>query len=379
MKTKQIEIDSKSISDLTQTTFECLEPNFVLIFASVGLIENKSVQSALRASFKNTVPIIGCSTAGEISSNGVSDEKMIITAVEFKHPNFKTAKYEMKSMADSKLAGEEIGKTLSAPNLSSVLLFGQGVNINGSELVTSLKNILGEGVIITGGLAGDGGKFQKTYTILNGEYSDENIVALGIYDKNIKVHFGSMGGWEPFGPARKVTKSAGNILFELDHKPALPLYKEYLGDEAKGLPGTGLLFPLALLKNDLDSYGLIRTILAVNEADNSLTFAGDVPLGSTVKLMHAPNENLIDGAKNAAESAKINSSGGLAILISCVGRKLVLGTDTEDEIDAVKNVFGKNVTYTGFYSYGEICPQYTVADCKLHNQTMTITYLNEDN
>ena len=72
------------------------------------------------------------------------------------------------------------------------------------------------------------------------------MVAVGLYGEHVKLGHGSKGGWDTFGPERIVTKSDGNVLYELDDKPALALYKEYLGDRAAGLPGSALLFPLAL-------------------------------------------------------------------------------------------------------------------------------------
>jgi hypothetical protein len=190
-----------------------------------------------------------------------------------------------------------------------------------------------------------------------------------------------MGGWEPFGPIRRVTKSSGNVLYTLDGEPALALYKKYLGDQAKGLPASGLLFPFAILKENGDQTGLIRTILAVDEKEGSLTFAGDIPENSIVRLMSAKTANLVNGASGAAQWA-LSSMGdkssrdAFAILVSCVGRKLVMADDIDEEVDAVQSVMEEGAI-TGFYSYGEICPFNTVLDCKLHNQTMTVSYFAE--
>ena len=191
---------------------------------------------------------------------------------------------------------------------------------------------------------------------------------------------GSFGGWSPFGPARKVTRCANNVLFELDGESALEVYKRYLGEHAKGLPASGLLFPFAMLGKDHSEVGLIRTILGVDEANGSLTLAGDIDPEGYLRLMHASTDALVEGAEAAAEAAQAmrgNAGEGLALLVSCVGRKLVMGGRVDEEVEAVGDVFGQGATLAGFYSYGEISPFSPSVDCKLHNQTMTITYLSE--
>jgi hypothetical protein len=279
---------------------------------------------------------------------------------------------------DSLKAGEELAKKVNKAGLKALFILSTGHNVNGSALIDGVKKVLGHEVPVTGGLAGDGAAFQKTLTLCNGEISEKKIVAVAFRGDAFDVSYGSMGGWEPFGPVRKVSKSTNNVVFEIDGEPALDLYKKYLGEEAKKLPASGLLYPFAILKTNQDTSGLIRTILAVDEAKKSLTFAGDIAEGSLVRLMHANKTGLSKGAEGAAQGASkaAKKSDGLALLISCVGRKLVMGDDIDDEIDAVREVFGKDVALAGFYSYGEICPQEGFSECKLHNQTMTITKIS---
>ena len=189
-----------------------------------------------------------------------------------------------------------------------------------------------------------------------------------------------MGGWDSFGVDREVTKSNANILYELDGQPALELYKRYLGAHAANLPASALLFPLNLRLQD-SGISLVRTVLSVNEEDGSMVFAGDIPQGEYVRLMKANFDRLVDGATGAAEMSRIslkNSKADLAILISCVGRKLVLKQRVEEELETIREVIGEQVTITGFYSYGEICPSQPFDQrCELHNQTMTITLFKE--
>ena len=125
---------------------------------------------------------------------------------------------------------------------------------------------------------------------------------------------------------------------------------------------------------------VVRTILSVNEADHSMTFAGNMPEGAYARLMKANFDRLVDAASDAATSSftPFNShKPELAILISCVGRKLVLNQRVDEEVESVRSVLGPNTKITGFYSYGEISPLTNSVNCELHNQTMTITALSE--
>ena len=179
---------------------------------------------------------------------------------------------------------------------------------------------------------------------------------------------------------RKVTRCAGNVLYELDGQPALDIYKRYLGDYAKDLPASGLLFPFEMLGEDRSALGLIRTILGVDEAAGSLILAGNIVDCGYLRLMHASTDSLVDGAVAAAEEAfrpGTDAGESLVLLVSCVGRKLVMGTRVDEEVEAVAAVFGPQACIAGFYSNGEISPMRDLLTCHLHNQTMTITHIAE--
>jgi hypothetical protein len=278
---------------------------------------------------------------------------------------------------ESYAAGKTIAEHLHKPDLKGVLILSDGSHVNGSELVRGFNAILPEQVVVTGGLAGDGDRFARTWTVVDGKPQIGMVQAVGFYGEAVRIGHGSKGGWDSFGLERMVTRSQGNILYELDGKPALELYRKYLGDQAAGLPSTGLLFPLALRANSSDEKQIVRTILGIDEADQSLIFAGDIPQGYLAQLMKANFDRLIGGASEAAALAKNPHQGNtLSIAISCVGRRLVLGERTEDELEATLQALPAQVQQVGFYSYGEISP-YTTGHCDLHNQTMTLTTLSE--
>ncbi len=361
----------------------------VLVFGATAALRKPALVAAIRRDHP-TAHIFGCSTAGEICGTRVSDDSLVVTAVEFAHTQFRSAHINLSQTPDSFQAGELIAQKLPRSvhdavtgreeKLAHVLVLSDGLKINGSNFVAGLVRHLPEGITTTGGLPGDGAHFAETLVFRDNVPERDTIAALGLYGRRLKVGFGSLGGWDSFGPERCITRSEANVLYELDGHSALGLYKQYLGDHAKGLPATGLLFPLSIRTNSEET-PVVRTILSVDETAQSLTFAGDMPEGSYARLMKANFDRLIDGATGAARTSyqAIGSTApDLAILISCVGRKLVLKQRIEEEVEAVREILGGRATLTGFYSYGEISPFTPGARCELHNQTMTITALSEE-
>lgn len=360
------------------TGIDAAHAQLVLVFGSRDVLQDQKHLGEIRAAYPNA-RLFGCSTAGEIAGTAVRDDTIVATALRFESSRFQIAETAIQPGEGSKEAGERLARQLPSPGLVHVLVLSDGQHVNGSDLVSGLRAALPEGVQVTGGLAGDGARFEHTLVVVDDRAVEDRIAVVGLYGSHLKVGYGSLGGWDPFGPQRRITKSNGNVLFELDGQPALALYKKYLGEHAAGLPATGLLFPLSLQTPD-GKHELTRTILNVNEKDQSLTFAGDIPEGHVARLMKANFDRLVDGAHGAAEMSATTLQGGhpqLALLISCVGRKLVLKQRTEDELEAVREVLGPDPVMTGFYSYGEVCPSAPGANCELHNQTMTITTIEE--
>lgn len=351
----------------------------VFLFGSRELLKQQEHIDRVKSSYP-AATIVGCSTSGEICGEEVHSDRIVCTAVRFEKSTFRIIAEHIESMEQSYEIGEKLAGQLQGPELVHVMILSEGLNINGSELTKGLNSKLMTRVPLTGGLAGDEASFSET-VIVNDKAGEKNIVlAIGFYGKDLKTGYGSMGGWDSFGVDRLVTRSKSNILYELDGQPALELYKKYLGDHAKDLPASALLFPLSFRIQNSDT-ALVRTVLSVNEADGSMVFAGDIPQGEYVRLMKANFDRLIEGASGAAEMSRTSLQDGepdLAILISCVGRRLVLKQRVEEELESVREIIGNNAIMTGFYSYGEICPGKPFENrCELHNQTMTITLFKE--
>jgi len=350
----------------------------VILFGASQIALIKTALSELQTTFKNSI-IIGASSAGEIAQDEIQESSLVVAVLRFEQSRIKLVTQKVQDAEDSFAIGESIADALCGDDLKSIFLLSDGLSVNGSQLTKGLNDRLPNDIVVTGGLAADDDKFESTWVIVDGEAVSGYVTAVGLYGQALHVEHASRGGWDKLGISRKVTRSHNNILYELDYQPALAIYKRYLGDKASELPASGLLFPLELLENADSNTSTVRTILAVNEEENSITFAGDIPEGSNVSLMKANFDRLIDGASQAAESMQLedyNNEPLLNIAISCVGRRLVLKQRTEDELEAVLEALPPQTRQIGFYSYGEISPLAS-GRCDLHNQTMTLTLIWE--
>lgn len=355
-------------------------PQLVMVFGGSDLIKEQKTFDEIKASYPSS-RIVMMSSAGEIADTTVSDKTLSLIAIAFDKTPIVCAQVSIATSAESEAQGKALAAQLLPEGLLHVLVFSDGLRVNGTALVHGMTSVLPRTVAVTGGLVGDGADFKHTYVGLDEVPKEGKIVAIGFYGTSLKVSYGSRGGWDIFGPERIITKSKDNVLYELDGKPALDLYKEYLGDKAKDLPGSGLYFPLNVRVPSGDSFvDVTRAILAVNEQEKSLTFAGTIPQGAVAQLMRANFDRLVTGAGDAASLITKDTSfkPQLALLVSCVARKLVLGERTEEETESIREAFGPDTVLAGFYSYGEISPMVpTEKQCVLHNQTMTITAFAE--
>lgn len=366
----------KLVSDLDSTD------TLVLAFFDPTQVWDSVVQEVLEAYPK--AQIAGCSSSGEIFGSGVYDESFSLMVIKFDKTKLRLVELNLEEKVDSLSVGRKLGTEVVGADLKYVLLLSDGLNVNGTALaqgVDSITNPKGQnsGVTISGGLSGDGARFSGTWGLTRNGIKTKNVIAVGFYGTSLHVGTGSLGGWDAFGPVRKITLSENNVLHTIDDRPALDLYKEYLGAESQFLPSSALKFPLAISHGDRRD--VVRTVLSVSEPDKTMTFAGDLPQGADVQLMKANFARLVEGshaaAKNALTSLNAKSDKPFAVIaVSCVGRRLVLGERIEDETEAIQNVFGTDQNTIGFYSYGELSPG-RQGGCELHNQTMTLTLLQE--
>jgi hypothetical protein len=357
------------------------EPDLIIVFGSRAALASGAAFEQLEATCPRAM-VVGCTTGGQIHEHDTVDDDITGVAIRFDETKLRLASEIVGSSADSRDCGRTIGERLLAPDLAGVFILSDGLNVNGSELVAGITGVIGPGIPLTGGLAADGSQFEETLVGANCAPRSRMVAGIGFYGNAIRIGHGSAGGWDVFGPWRTITRSRGNVVFELDGEPALDLYERYLGDEAEGLPGAGLLFPLQIQNPHNADHRIVRTILAVDRDNRSLTFAGDVPERWSAQLMRGSFERLSSGAADAARQATEDfadgqAANGVALLVSCIGRRLLMGQRVSEEIEAAGAVLGTQLARLGFYSYGEISPDAVSGLCELHNQSMTITTITE--
>lgn len=353
------------------------DADIIFIFGDTDAI----IQPDLYNSMQNIYPnahIVGASTAGNILGAEISSASVVATAISFQSSHVKLSIADFNIDDNIASISKSLIEKLPADGLKHIFIISEGLDINGSELVAGINNQT-PAVSVTGGMAGDGGRFQETWIIADAPAVRHRIVAIGFYGENLHISSGCYSGWSEFGTDRIITKSKENIVYEIDHEPALDLYKRYLGEYAKELPSSGLRFPLSIKENQNDPE-IIRTLLSVDENEKSITFAANVPQGYIARLMKPEIDILIDAASKVAKGIpRANEKSALGLVVSCIGRKIILDQLVEEELEAIENILGINVHLTGFYSYGEIAPFLeNKLNCQLHNQTMTLTAIYED-
>ena len=350
----------------------------VMVYGNRDFMMDDNIRSEIHQAFPNA-QIVGCTTSGEIQAAQLHDETLCLTALEFEQVAVQVRSQSVEQFDNSFAVGEALAQALPVEDLKHAFVISDGQKINGTELIDGISGVLPKDVVVTGGLAGDASRFEQTMVWHNQQVSHGLVVIVGLYGEALVVGHGHLGGWREFGPLREITRSENNELFEIDGKPALELYKEFLGEHADNLPASALRFPLAM-KTAEQEQPVVRTILNIDEERQSMIFAGNMPEGASCQLMRANYDHLVDGAQDSAEQALTffdQIEPQLAILISCVGRRLVLDQRVEEELEIVEEVLPQSCAMTGFYSYGEISPIVPAGRCGLHNQTMTITLLSE--
>lgn len=376
MKIDTLQYDDEKWCIISDNIDDKTQASIVFLFGDSNILKSEKSFMNIKEKFPNA-EIVGASSSGNILGSEISNSAIVATAVQFDKGSIEVAQVDFTAEDDIVSLSKALIDQLPQENLKHIFVLSDGLNINGSELVRGI-NKASQNFGVTGGMAGDGERFQETWIVCNEVAKQHRIVAVGFYGNELTITTGCYAGWTSFGADRIITRSSGNILYELDHRPALDLYKEYLGEFAKDLPNSGMRFPLNIREHE-QAGEVIRTLLGIDEQENSITFAGDVPEGYIARLMKPDFDTLIDGAGEAAKKINmVNNNSALGLIVSCVGRRVVMKQIIEEELEAVEHILGKNVQLTGFYSYGEIAPfQDDLFHCQLHNQTMTLTAIYE--
>ncbi len=351
----------------------------VLLFGDVELVGDRECQSLVRQAFP-AAHVFGCTTAGEILKTQVRNGTLVLTAVTFEHTRLATGRVHIEGLDGSFAAGQAAIRQLPPDGLRHVFVLCEGLRVYGGDMVKGISSALPAGVSASGGFAADPALFRSTHVWCDSEPLSETVVALGFYGERLHIGLSVTGGWRPFGPDRLITRSQRNVVYEFDGRPALALYKQYLGEHAAGLPASGHLFPLEL-SNSEHKNRVLRALLAVDEKEQSITYASEVPQGSYARFMMGQIEDLVSGAQKAAKANLANLGRphpSLSLVVSCAGRREILSQRTEEEVEAIQDAFGEQTAMTGFYSYGEIGSPEGACLPELHNETISITSMLED-
>lgn len=355
-----------------------LKEPLVLVLGNRHLLEDKVVLEDIRKEFPYEHIVFG-STAGEIIDITVVEESITVLAIEFEKSSFIVKRDNILDHDKSTLAlGTSLSAKMPKENLKHLFIVSEGSFMSGTSLINGIQSEFDKNIPMTGGLCGDDSRFEKTLASYKEDPKEGEIILIGFYGESLEITFASHGGWLGFGPERIITKSDGNILYEIDDQPALELYKKYLGGKVEKLAESTLFYPLNVIAPGRKD-AVVRTVLSIDEEKQSMMFADDVPENSRVQLMMASADGISQGAYNATKEAMQNRTNKpqLVIPVSCIGRKLVLGQRMEEEAELIRELVGKDTAIAGFYSYGEIAPFYGNTSCEFHNQTMTLTLISE--
>jgi len=352
--------------------------DIIFIFGDRDIIKKSDIYTKLKILYPKA-DIVGCSSSGNILGDSISSAQVVATAISFDKGKVEISVEDFSDTDNQYKASHRLVENLPKENLKHIFILSDGLNMNGSFLVQGANQAVNSTIPITGGLAGDGTLFKETCVIANDIASQKRMVAVGFYGDSFHISSGCYAGWEEFGIYRRITKSINNIVYEIDGQPALDLYKKYLGEYAQNLSANGLRFPFNVKKEN-DDYAVIRSVLSVDEENKALIFAGDVPQGSYARLMKSDIDGLIDGSEMAARRIEqTNNKTALGLVVSCIGRRVILNQLSDEELESIGDILGDTVQLTGFYSYGELAPYSDeILSCQLHNQTMTLTVIYED-
>ena len=351
--------------------------DLVMFFGPRSLLENAVAFDALRKAFPSAI-LVGCSTGGQIVGSEVEDDRICGMALGFSDTRLKLARATRADYGCSRAIGDALAADLAGEDLAGVFVLADALAFDGAALVSGLTERIGDKIPVTGGLAGDDNAFSRTLVAADAQAEAGVACAIGFYGKSVRIGHGVASGWSAFGPRRRITRAVKNVVYELDGKPALDLYEHYLGEEADSLPASGLLFPLRICDPKQPDRNKVRALLAIDREARSITFAAAMPEGWTAQLMRGSLDRLTDVAGEAGAQARQSVEGdAAAILVSCIGRRLLMGQRVRDEVEAVRNALGASMRAVGFYSYGEIAPLAASGFSELHNQTMTVMTISE--
>lgn len=346
-------------------------PSLAFCFISIEL----DIEQIMQEFSSRNIKLIGASSCGEILFDNkeevVSDKGAVITLTDIKPEYFSIQSFSRENQTSVNF-GELIGQTIKNNEFpASAIIVASGLSLDGQALVESAVKVVGNDLVMFGGLAGDDSKFENT-VVFDEDTLLENGAKLLLLNKNkIKVSGIASSGWIGLGADLTVTKSEGNTVYTIDDKPALDVYKEYLNVTDEEMPAIGIEFPLMIKHKNGNT--ALRAVLGINRDDRSLIFAGSVVQGSKVTFSSSPGFEVINKTTSKLqEYYEKDSEADFFILFSCMARHLALGPMVSQEISYAARTWKAPVI--GFFTYGEI--GLNSQHCDFFNQTYTLVKLS---
>jgi class 3 adenylate cyclase len=368
------------IADRVRASLPLGKHSVGILFASIRFDVDALVRGVLS---RLDVPLIGCTTHSEGSEEGYFEDSAVLMLLTSDEPCFGIGLGEHLSAGlDAAVAAacDSASRMLGGPAKLAVTLPDAALTFSGETVLASLTQRLGAGVTLVGGLPGDGGQLKKTFQVFGGRVVSDAIAVL-LIGGEVEPVVVTRSGWLPIGQKAVATKTSGATVLEINGQPAIAYLRRYVSDVDD--PSMLAMYPLALLDATEDGkYFVIRAPFSHDKETGAVTYGGHIPEGASVQLVKGTRDDIIAGARDAAETLVTRLAGrepSCLLFFSCAGRKLMLGLDTKREIATMLSGLKAHLPMAGFYSYGEIGPLDSTQDAyrstRFHNTTIVLCAL----
>ena len=345
-------------------------PQAGMLFAAIDLEHDELLQGIDDA--WPGIELIGCTTDGELSSRlGYREDSTALVllgsdVIDFTAGLGRDVSKDIEAACTQAVSSAK-AKTELPPALC--FTFPESLTTSGQQIVEALGQSLGVEIPLLGATAGDNFQLNGTHQFCGREVFSDAVPVL-LLSGPLVYSIAVESGWKPIGEPGLVTRSDGTLVHEIDDRPAIEFYRQFLGQDSDPGPES----PLAVLDKHGKVECLRATLVPVSEENKgAINYVGDVRQGAMVQITVADRSAILEGCTESVTKAFAGYPHGktpsAAMFFSCAARKYLLGTRTGDEIGIVESVIGSQVPICGFYGYGEIGPPTTDDPSQFHNET----------
>jgi hypothetical protein len=354
-------------------------PIAAIVFA--GSMKDPSALLAAIAAAHPNLPVVGSTAMAELSSRISHAESSFAVMMLASDTVTVSVGFATDAVGDERGAARRAvdmarARLVSEPRLC--IAFSNAVRVNISHVIEGLTSALGNDVPVVGGASaceftGD----LEVRELCGTDVLKESVVVM-LLGGRLRFAYAMDRGWTPIGTAHVATKTMDNIVVEIDGRPALDIYKQYLG--APGHAGAMFVHhPLAVFEGSSTDFYL-RAGFAEGPVPGSIVTAGNVPQGATLRLTEYQREHVVEAAALAAREARRQWGAGdpaAALVFTCSTRKTVLGTWTAREVDALRAALPESTPFAGFYAFSELAPFSPGKPACVHNGSFVTLLLGE--